>query len=43
MDEWLDGRRNVDLDCDRNTGASPAGRCDKQDVQEIILHIQTTN
>ena len=37
MDEWLDGRRNVDLDRDRLSDRGPAGRRDWQDVQEIIV------
>ncbi len=28
MDEWLDGWRDVDLDGDRRTGGSTAGRHD---------------
>ena len=28
MDEWLDGRRDVDLGGDRRTGGGPAGRSD---------------
>ena len=37
MDEWLDGRRDVDLDIDRRTGGGPADRTDLQAVQEIIV------
>jgi hypothetical protein len=32
MNEWLDGRRDVDLDCDRITGCDPPGRRDEQAV-----------
>jgi len=28
MDEWLDGRRDMDLDGDRRTGDSPTSRRD---------------
>jgi hypothetical protein len=28
VDEWLDGRRDVDLACDRRPGGGFAGRCD---------------
>ena len=37
MDEWLDGRGDVDLDGDRRTGGGPAGRRDYQADQEIIV------
>ncbi len=36
MDEWLDGRRDVDLDGDRRTGGGPARRRYQQAVQEVI-------
>jgi hypothetical protein len=32
MDEWLDGRRDVDLDSDRSIGRGPAGSRDEQAV-----------
>ena len=37
MDEWLDGRRDVDLDVDRRTGGGPADCRDCQDVQPKIV------
>jgi hypothetical protein len=37
MDGWMDGRRNVDLGGDRRSGGGPAGRRDRQVVQEIIM------
>jgi len=37
MDEWMNGRRNVDLDGDRRTVSGPADRRDYQVVQEIIV------
>ena len=35
MDEWMGGRRDVDLDGDRRPGGGPAGRRDCEAVQEI--------
>ena len=33
MDEWLDGRRDVDLDSDRRPRGGPPGRSDYPAVQ----------
>jgi hypothetical protein len=35
MDEWLDGRRDVDLDGARRGGGGPAGRRNWQAVQKM--------
>jgi hypothetical protein len=37
MDEWLVGRRDVDLAGNRRTGGGPAGHRDYQVVKEIIV------
>ena len=37
MNEWMDGRRDVDLGGDRRNSGGPAGRRDWQAVQEIIV------
>ena len=42
MDEWLDGRRNVDLDGDRRIGGGSAGHRDYQIVQEIVVRSRPT-
>lgn len=36
MDDWLDGRRDVDLDGDCSSGSGPAGRRDWQAVKKIV-------
>lgn len=38
MDEWLDGRRDVDLAGDRHSGGGPARRRDQQPDQKIAVH-----
>jgi mono/diheme cytochrome c family protein len=38
MDEWLDGRRDVDLGGDRFSGGGPAGSCHRQAFQEMIMN-----
>jgi hypothetical protein len=37
MDEWVDGRRHVDLGGYRHLGGGAAGRRDWQDFQKIIV------
>ena len=40
MDEWLDGRRGMDLGPDRRPGGGPAGRRDCKADQEIIVRLR---
>ena len=42
MDEWVDGRRNVDLDCGRRPAGSPAPCRDYQSVQKMIVRSNPT-
>ena len=37
MDEWLDGRRDVDLDRRRRAAGRAGGHRDRQPVQEMII------
>ena len=42
MDEWVDGRSDVDLDRGRRDSGDLAGRRDRQTVQEIIVRARPT-